>query len=791
MKKIFFTLLILTATFNIFAENDGDLSQTVRGTVVDKQTKWPLIGATVFILNQKPTIGATTDMNGEFALENVPLGRQSIQITYVGYEPMLINNLQVTSGKELVLNLELEEKVYSAKEVVITAKNDKSGAINKMATVSTRSFSIEETNKYAGSLGDPARMAANFAGVATVSDSRNDIIIRGNSPMGLLWRLDGIEIPNPNHFGALGTTGGPVSMLNNNLLTNSDFFTGAFPAEYSNANAGAFDLRMRNGNNQKREYIGQIGFNGFELGAEGPFSKNSRASYLVNYRYSAPALFDELNFSSSQGSSIPYYQDLSFKINVPGIKYGSLSLFGIMGKSYIKLYDTEKDSTEFSYGLNGTNTLFGSETAVSGLKHLYFFNETTSIKTILSFSYLRSYTDIDSISKTNQDSLYPWLRSDLKEYKYSISTHLNKKLNSKNNLTFGVYYDLFQVDLLDTLWEYDYQSFIKASDVEADLSLVRAYGQWQHKFTEVFSLYTGLNFMYLALNDHNVVEPRLGLKYQLAERHTLSMGAGLHSQMQPKQTYFAKTRLDDGSYIETNNNLDFTKSRHLVLGYDWQISNNFRLKAETYYQSLYDVPVSPNEDYFSMLNEGSYFAITNIDSLENKGKGENYGVELTLEKFLSNGYYFLFTASVFDSKYTGYDGKWRNTAFNTNYVFNILAGYEYEINEKMILTANIKTVWSGGKRYTPINELRSIADEETVYYNNRTFELKHDDYFKTDLRFSFKMNGKRITQEWAIDLKNITNRQNVFMQSYDPKEGEIHTDYQEGFLPMFLYRIHF
>lgn len=171
-------------------------------------------------------------------------------------------------------------------------------------------------------------MAANFAGVSIVDDSRNDIIIRGNSPIGLLWRLDGVEVPNLNHFSAAGTTGGPVSMINNNLLANSDFFTSAFPAEYGNAMSGVFDLKMRNGNNQKREYVGQIGFNGFELGAEGPFKKGE-GSYIVNYRYSVLGLMSKIGMKSGTGDATPYYQDLSFKINLPRTKIGKLSLFEI------------------------------------------------------------------------------------------------------------------------------------------------------------------------------------------------------------------------------------------------------------------------------------------------------------------------------------------------------------------------------------------------------------------------------------------------------------------------------
>jgi len=282
MRNLFILFILSISFSNSFAQNN--YTQTIRGTVIDKSSQSPLIGASIILMNSDPLIGTITDIDGKFRLENIPVGRQGITISYLGYNTIALPGLNLTSGKELVLTIELEENITSLSKVVITAEQRKDIAINEMATVSARSFTVEETERYAGSLGDPSRMVSNFAGVSMTNDSRNDIIIRGNSPSGLLWRLDGIEIPNPNHFGAFGTTGGPVSMLNNNLLTNSDFITSAFPAEYGNAMSGVFDLKMRHGNNEKREYVGQIGFNGFELGAEGPFKKGSRASYLANYR---------------------------------------------------------------------------------------------------------------------------------------------------------------------------------------------------------------------------------------------------------------------------------------------------------------------------------------------------------------------------------------------------------------------------------------------------------------------------------------------------------------------------
>ena len=258
--------------------------------------------------------------------------------------------------------MKLEEKINNIGEVVVKASAKKAEAQNELAMVSARTFSVEETERFAGSLGDPARMVANYAGVMTQNDSRNDIIIRGNSPSGVLWRMEGIEIPNPNHFGAQGTTGGPVSMVNNNLLTNSDFLTGAFPAEYGNALAGAFDLNLRSGNSTEHEFTGQVGFNGFELGAEGPLLKlknGQNASYLANYRYSTLEVIDKMGFNVGTGAAIPEYQDITFLVDVPGTKTGRIKLFGLWGKSFIALGRDLSDTAENQYNPRGAATDFG------------------------------------------------------------------------------------------------------------------------------------------------------------------------------------------------------------------------------------------------------------------------------------------------------------------------------------------------------------------------------------------------------------------------------------------------
>jgi len=790
-KRIFTTSILVLFSIFVFAQKQ-EYRQTLRGEIKDAVTEMPIPGAAVIITELIPQISGSSDASGEFRFENVPFGRYNIQISAMGYESRTIDNVELISGKETVIDIKLTENVIITEEVVVKAKYYKTESGNDMALVSARAFSVEETEKYAGSLGDPSRMASNFAGVMSVSDQRNDIIIRGNSPTGLLWRIEGIDVPNPNHFGALGTTGGPVSMLNNNLLANSDFFTGAFPAEYGNAISGVFDLRLRNGNNQKREYVAQIGFNGFELGAEGPFSKNSKASYLVNFRYSTIEVMNAIGLDMGTGTSIPQYKDLSFKINIP-LKKGRVSMFGIGGLSYIELLN--KDTSEASYGTAGTNTYFGSNTGVVGLSYYRYFNENTRSENHFSVQGMQSKTKLDSLDK-NFDA-FPFFRSNFTEMKYSFVKNLKHKFNNKNNGTVGFKIDYFDIQFTDSVLRgkddpiIPGHDFLIITDNKDNFFLFQAFAELQHRFTDNLTLYTGVHYQQSDLNSDFAVEPRVSLKWRISDNQTLNVGAGMHSQLQPHYMYFVKSQYAEGSYIQTNKDLGFSRSDQAVLGYQIVPSKNFRIKAEAYYQNLRNIPVSPNQGWYSSVNEGANFGVLGIDSLKNSGTGYNYGLELTAEKFLSRNYYFLVTTSLYESKYKGFDRIERNTVFNGNYVVNALVGYEFKIGKNNTLSANVRGVYAGGTRIAPVLLNESIAAGKEVIDYSRLYDTRYDDYIKLDLRLSFKKNGKKISQEYAFDLQNFTNNKNVFRSFYNPSTQKMQSDYQSGIYPMFLYRIRF
>jgi len=767
----------------------GQFTQTVRGVVTDKETRQPVTGARIVLLKSTPAIMVLTNTEGKFKINNVPIGRHDFKISYLGYQEVIVPNVEVSSGKEYILNVELEEEV--AQEIVISGKKSKDQPLNEMATTSTRTFTIEETQRYAGALGDPARMAANFAGVSGSNDARNDIIIRGNSPSGLLWRLEGVDIPSPNHFAAQGTTGGPVSILNNNVLSNSDFFTGAWPAEYGDATSGVFDLKMRNGNNERYEFTGQVGFNGFEGDAEGPIDKNTGSSFLASYRYSNLGIFQYLGINLGP-AGVPYYQDCSFKVNIPTEKYGQFDIFGIGGISHIIILSKNVKANNFTYGQNNRNIYFGSGMGAFGIEHFWPVGKSGYIRTVLSGSIETHNNRVDSVVDENTSTNF--YNEDAHYYKTTIHSMFNQRIDANDVLRTGIIFTRTDFNLDQNYFSSFFQKWIDLTHANGSTYLGQAYAELKHNFNDRLSLLGGMQYEYQFLNNTYSIEPRGGLKYRLNQASSLSAGYGLHGQVQQMETYFTESNISGTANSElTNKDLGFTKSEHFVLGYDRSLGKDFRLKLETYYQYLFNVPVTISKTSYSALNYGDSYGVFLPDSLTNRGTGKNYGIELTLEKYFSSGYYFLITSSLYDSKYVASDGVERNTAFNSRFTTNLLGGYEFKVgkNGNNLININGKCTFAGGRYYTPVDLALSEQYGEFFPDVTKAYTQRYPDYFVLDMKAGFKINGKRITQEWALEVENVTNQKNILTEDFNPSTKSVINDYQLGIFPMIMYKIQF
>ena len=802
-RSFVYTFCVLFFVKNTTAQN---ITQSLRGMIKDKESQYPLEGAIISIADI-PALTTASDAQGEYHLDSVPVGRHSILVSYIGYKKVVLDNIIFTSAKEMILNLELETDFQSLDEVYILAT--KTGEpINEMAYISARQFSVEETDRYAGSRGDPSRMASNYAGVQGADDSRNDIVVRGNSPSGVLWRMEGIDIPNPNHFAIPGTSGGSVSILNNKILSNSDFYTSAFPAEYGNSVAAAFDLRLRNGNNNRHERSFQFGILGTELMLEGPISRKNHSTYLFTYRYATLDIFQKIGLKIGT-DAVPKYQDASFKLNFPMKNNQYFSVFGVGGlsKIYILISDQKKPS-ENIYGQNDRDQYFASSVGWIGATYSKSYNTKTYLKVATALSYIGQdvhhemvyrHTDASNGEYIN-DSIIPTLGYNFAQKKASAnvylthkwSHHLTMKAGILNELHILSYQDSIR-ETIDTAASNYYQYYHRWNTQNTYVAQVQPFVQFKYEASSKLVLNFGIHSHYYQLsNTASWLEPRAGLNYMINDKNSLAFGVGLHSQIQSPYLHY---------YFKQNNNqklhnekIGFTKSRHIVLGYTYRPIRNLSLKAETYYQSLYDVPVYKYSSSFSLANTGVGFSRYFPDSLVNEGTAYNYGIEFSAERFFTKNFYFLFTSTLYNSRYKGSDHIERDTDFNGHFILNGLTSKEWILKNRNAFNLGVKLTYSGGRKYSPIDTVQTALQKEIIEIDAQKNTLKMPDYFRADVRLSYKINRPKVTHEIALDLVNILNTKNVLKLTYapDPATGSIvRFDYQLGFLPLFYYKIDF
>ena len=799
MRSFVQFLFMISTSFAVFGQH-----QTVRGVVRDAQGEYPLVGVTVILVNSDPVRGTSTDPDGKFTLEDVPVGRQVIGFQYIGYKSITYPNVLVTAGKEVILEVKMEESVEQLEAVVVRGNASKDQPINDMAKVSARTFNLEEVTRFSGGRNDVARLATNFAGVSSPDDSRNDIVVRGNSPTGLLWRVEGIPIANTNHFSTLGTTGGPVSALNSNLLKTSDFLTGAFPAEYGNANAAVFDVKLRNGNAETTEFTGQVSaFSGVEFMAEGPLSSSKGTSFLASYRYGIASL------AATGTSATPYYQDFSFKLDLGMTPLGRLSLFGLMGNSHIDFYGDEIDEDDL-FANPDQDAYVATALGLVGASMLSTFNRQTFLRTTIGTTLNQTSYDQDNLIRDeNGTEIGKYRATEVldREMRYTVNSTLNRKHNARLSSRTGAMVQVFdlhtdardrdrRVDIPDANGDGVPDYFLTTRDLKEAIVLTEIFTQGEYKFTDELSFTAGVHSQYLDFTEDMSIEPRAALSWQFRPKHRITFAYGLHSQMIALPVLLLTSGRENGEVVQSNDELDFIKSHHYVIGYDWNLAENWRLKLETYYQDLYDIPVERESSSYSVINEGNEFIFDERADLVNEGTASNYGVELTVEKFFSRGYYALITGSAFESLYKGSDGIERSTAFNKQLVGNALMGKEWKVGKakRNAVTIDTKLTVSQGKPYTPIDlEATRANGGREVLFENRAFSERYAAYLRWDVKTGFQLNSakRKVSHQFFVDFQNVLNRQNEFVRRYNVVTDEINLVKQTGFFPDVLYRIQF
>ncbi|MGB1248747.1 MAG: TonB-dependent receptor [Chitinophagales bacterium] len=799
----FYIIVSLLGIFQIsIAQNHSEM---IYGTITDAESGETLYGASILIIGSDPLIGSSTDFDGKYKLEKVPVGRHDIKVDYLGYETAFFSQVMLTSGKSVNLDVKMTQAFENLKEIEIVAeKGGKSisEVNNEMATVSARTFSLEQSSRYAGSLSDPSRLVLSFPGVRNQGDVQNGISVRGNAPTGLLWAIEGYEVANPNHY-ARDNSQGAVNMISSNMLKNADFYTGAFPAQYGNATSGVFDLYLRKGNSEKHEFGLSAGFLGLEASVEGPFSKKKSSSFLIAYRYSTLALFNAVGYSLT-GDDNPRFQDINYKFHFPTKKAGTFQIFGLFGASKI----TPTSSDEYfdyvdEYNLN-----------VTGLKHTIRISENSLLKSaIITSSSFANFEEHIRTDKYNQNTdKYKGYRKyeqflPIKETRLQFDTRVSSKFSAQHSMQIGFnvtapFYSLKNKSQVQ-FHKYDKHDSIHIAqeigqyEVESKAKTIILHAFMQHKYrvTENLSFTGGVHFQFYQYTKALSAEPRIGMEYNYGRGHALTFGAGLHSRLESLGYYaventryiydnvFPYTTPPVEEQYQPNKRLEPTRAIHLVLGQKYQLAPKLNLSIEAYYQHLYSVPVDTfSTSYHSAINyEYLYYSSANF----NEGKGRNIGVDISLEKVLTRNYYFLVNGSIYSSKYMAYDQKWRHTRFDGNFIFSLTAGKNFVVgkNKNNRISLNMKLLWSGNNRDENYYDDEVKIDEWGLpYLEHLPFEKRFKNYFRLDTRVAYIRNKPKYAWTLSLDIQNATNRIN---------ESALQNINSQGLLPFLTYKVDF
>jgi len=779
--SILLSIILLFQLSVLYAQEKR--TQTIRGSVKDASIQFPLIGATVVLEsdNGKSTL---TDKEGNFVITNVTIGRHTMIVTSKGYKPVYLTRLNLESGKELVVSVQMDEEIRQLNEIVVTGKKNKSAPSNALSIISARSFSSEETRRYAAGINDLARIATGFAGVSNNSSDGNAIIIRGNAPNGLLWRLEGVDIPNPNHFARVGTAGGAISILSAQLLDQSDLLMGAFPAEYGNALSGVFDIRFRKGNNQKREFTAAVSTMGVDVATEGYFSKKYKGSYLINYRYNFLSLIQQMGLNIADAPT--KFQDLSFNIHLPAGRAGTFSVFGFGGNSRQE-QKASRDSIIWTTQPSKRNGwLDAATTGAVGITHELLLNRKTSIRSVVSMNGFGYSDDNNRLSRFNGPLIIERTNR-FQEWNLVFSSVINYKVTSKHLIRTGAYItskafslrqrELFSNQLRNTI------------NVQDNTTLVNGFVQWKWDISNRLRFQAGMHAQHLTLNRTSSVAPRMAMRWKAGKRHMFTAGYGIHAQMQPLGNYFARIRSGSDT-IMPNKGLDFSKARHFIVGYEIQVSKAMKFKTEIYDQALYHIPVSATaRNSFSIINMDDDFT---IQVLKNNGEGRNYGMEFTAERAWDDAFYLIASMSLYQSKYLPSDQIWRSTRYNANTGFTLLTGKEWQLGkqqQQQSIAFDLRVMHTGGVRVTPIDLQKSIQQRRTVFDNSKIYEQKLRNFFRIDVQIQWKVQYRNKTGTAILGVQNLMNRKNPVSHSFNAATNTIVYRNLFGILPVFGYRL--
>lgn len=756
LRYLIFTAVFLFSGTTLFAQQ---YFQSLYGTVTEKYTTQSISEASILITGNNYTEVTFSDSSGNFFFLKIPTGDYRLEISRNNFHPLTFPQIEISTGKELFLSVELETKPNLLQEVMINASTKKEA---NNTSLSKTTFKMEQSERFAASLNDPQRLVLSFAGVRGLGGMQNSIIVRGNSPKGVMWQVEGIEVPSPNHYSGQGTPG-MVSILNNMVLQKVDFYTGAFPAPFGNATSAVFDATLRRGNTKRYEFSVQLSNIGLETSAEGPLSKKNSSSFLIAYRYSTVGLMGKIGYPI--GDYITGFQDINFKFHFATKHIGYFDWWGFGGISSIQNAKGKRANGDFM------NKYI---TAASGITHQILFNGTTTWKTILAASaYSDSWhaTQTDEylpFNNTTRTQIYKTLY-DYRDISLRFSSSVIHQVSSRVLFNGGIQIIKPFISLTDSSFRQVIHQNMNTGDtisiyteptlyerVTKSAPRYHTYIQFITSITEKWQLTAGIHSIFWGDGIDWLLEPRLNLKWQLKQNHKIEIATGLHSRFE--FPVFYSKELVQQNYIQPNRNIKPSKAFHANAGYTFAFLNDFYFKTEIYFQYLFSVPAqidtyrvfTTQTQYYTKLSPVS--TLNNINYLDfyynyqNKGEGMNYGIEITLEKSFSKNYYFLVTTSLYNSLFRVKPLAWYNTQFNGNWIVTLTAGKDFRVGKKYranIFSINTRLLAAGNDRIP-----------------NNTYKDQLKPFVSWDLRVAYKRNLKKYAWEISCDVQNVLNRKN-------------------------------
>lgn len=785
--KLLLPVLFLTGNAPLYSRQ---FTSYLSGTAVDAESRSPLAGADISVTDGSGFKTTVTDSLGRFKIMLSP-GRHTLRAGFMGYNIAVVNDILIGPGKEVFISVMLTESTLQLGEARVGAESRKTH--NTMATVSARRLKSQDAARFAAGYFDPLRMVTSMPGVSAGNDDdNNQIIIRGNSPKGMLWRIEGLEVPNPNHLAAgEGASGGAYSAVTTNALSGFDFYTGAFPAEFGNATSGVMDLNLKSGSTSKRGFALGLSVVGAEASAEGPFAKGGTGSWFVNLRY---ANFDFLKrygiIDSEEVGIIPSSYDWAAKASFKSKRAGTFEIFTAGGSSVVG--DLASDNADsIKNGADKDEYLDRHLFAIAGIKHLWALpDEKTYIRTTAGVTWQRDVSEnhvtdtlLNRTLNYSERFLYPALRiSVVANHKFSPSNTL--RIGANLNFTTG---DMFAQRLLNTGL---YDTLLNSN---ASGWYNGYFAQWKYKPADNIEINTGVHVSHSGITSEVLFEPRIGMVINLAGGRRISLGAGLHSRLEPLSIYNYRIKVSKTGRDIANSELKSSRALHFTVGLSRELAPDLNAGIEAYYQHLFSVPyaVNPRSQY-SVINAS--YGLPDI-ALNNGGKGTNYGAEFTIEKDFTRNWYTVMTASLFDSRYLSPDGKTYSTYYNNGYIFNLTAGREFPVGRKRqnLLGFNLKALVRGGFRYTPVDTDLSLSRKRIVYDISETYGRHLPEYRRIDLGITYRL--YRASSSWIFqaEIQNITNRHNVVRKRFSYSRGVIseRDSYSVGLVPVASVRYEF